>query len=330
MMQKLIEIWENQTSNGEIIVKTKIENITHIRCYAATNHITGQYLFIISANEDIEIPDLIGYRFKGVELFNLPTKSQNELYIHLIDNDLKGIFALLIQNIIDDINSVSTEKECIITALNTISKWKRLFDKINFNGLLPESQKGLIGELLFLNTLLENEKTTLSAVRYWTSTEREFESKDFTAKSIGVEIKFTTSKQPRIKITNEKQLDSDSLTDLFLVLYSAEAVKDNGISLNSLIEETRRKLFTEQDLLLFNSKLQLNGYFEQDQEHYNTQYLVKSTYYLCVKDDFPRIIKSQLPIGIYETSYSIEISAVKNFIIDSQILIDKINRCNEL
>ena len=329
MMHSLIEIWENQTSNGEIIIKTKIDNINHITCFAATNHITGQHLFIISVDERIEIPDLIGYRFKGVELFTLPEKTHNDIYIHLIDNDLKDIFALLIQNIIDDISNVTTEKECIITALNTISKWKRLFDKISFNGLLLENQKGLIGELLFLNTLLENEKTSLHAVGYWTSTERDFESKDFTVKSIGIEIKFTTSKQPKIKITNEKQLDSDSLTNLFLVLYSAEAVKDNGISLNSLIEETRKKLSTEQELLLFNSKLQLNGYFEQDQEHYNTQYLIKSIYNLNVSDDFPKITKSQLPMGIYDTSYSIEISAIKNFIVESQFLIDKINLCNE-
>jgi hypothetical protein len=330
MMRSLIKIWENQLSiKGEIIIKTKIDIITHLSCFAATNQITGQHLFIISVNGDIEIPDLIGYRFKGVELFTLPEKTHNDIYIYLIDNDLKDIFALLIQNIIDDISNVITEKECIITALNTISKWKRLFDKISFNGLLLENQKGLIGELLFLNTLLENEKTSLHAVGYWTSTERDFESKDFTVKSIGIEIKFTTSKQPKIKITNEKQLDSDSLTNLFLVLYSAEAVKDNGISLNSLIEETRKKLSTEQELLLFNSKLQLNGYFEQDQEHYNTQYLIKSIYNLDVSDDFPKITKSQLPMGIYDTSYSIEISAIKNFIVESQFLIDKINLCNE-
>jgi hypothetical protein len=85
----------------------------------------------------------------------------------------------------------------------------------------------------------------------------------------------------------------------------------------------------EQELLLFNSKLQLNGYFEQDQEHYNTQYLIKSIYNLDVSDDFPKITKSLLPMGIYDTSYSIEISAIKNFIVESQFIIDKINLCNE-
>jgi hypothetical protein len=56
-----------------------------------------------------------------------------------------------------------TENEALTTTLNVVSKWKKLFDKINFNGLTIEQQKGLIGELLFLNYLLNNEKTISNA-----------------------------------------------------------------------------------------------------------------------------------------------------------------------
>ena len=72
---------------------------------------------------------------------------------------------------------------------------------------------------MFLKYLLNNEKTSANAVNAWTGAEQEFQSKDFTLGSVGIEIKFTSSKQPRIKVSSERQLDTENLSDLFLVLY---------------------------------------------------------------------------------------------------------------
>ncbi len=171
---------------------------------------------------------------------------------------------------------------------------------------------------------MNNEKTSTKAVNAWTGAEQEFQAKDFTLGSVGIEIKFTSSKQPRIKVSNERQLDAENLSDLFLVLYSTEAVKDNGISLNSIVEQTRQIISTEEERNIFNGKLQLNGYFDEDNEHYGKMYSIKKTFSFEVTTDFPKIVRNQLPLGIYDTSYSIEISAVENFIIDPIQIIAKI------
>lgn len=319
-------IWENHKPTGDIIIRTRIDEISHLNCFAATNHITGQHLYIIAVEKNISIPELKNYRFKGVEIYTLQYESENknELYIYLLDNDLKDIFSLFIQNILEDTEKCVTESEAIKTTLNVVSKWKKLFDKINFNGLSLEQQKGLIGELLFLNTLLDNEKTFANAVNSWTGSEQDFQAKDFTLGSVGVEVKFTSSKQPRIKVSNEWQLDAENLSDLFLILYSTEAVKENGISLNSIVEQTRLKVSTEEELSLFNAKLQLNGYFDDDNEHYGRMYSLKRNFVFKVTSNFPKIVKGQLPLGIYDTSYSLEISAVENFIVEPETIFEKI------
>ncbi len=315
-MINIKSIWENQKPTGDIIIKTRIDEIKHLNCFAATNHITGQHLYIMSISKNVAIPELKNYRFKGVEIFTVEIENNIELNIYLLDNELKDIFSLFIHNILEDIQQSITENEALTTTLNVISKWKKLFDKINFNGLTLEQQKGLIGELLFLNYLLDNKRTSTNAVNAWTGAEQEFQAKDFTLGSIGIEIKFTSSKQPRIKVSNERQLDAENLSELFLVLYSTEAVKDNGISLNSIIEQTRKNISTEEERNIFNGKLQLNGYFDEDKEHYGKMYSIKKTFAFAVASDFPKIVKNQLPLGIYDTSYSIEISAVENFIIE--------------
>lgn len=325
-MINIKSIWENHKPTGDIIIKTRIDEIPHLNCFAATNHITGQHLYIMAIANNATIPELKNYRFKGVEIYTLQSETENkiELYIYLLDNDLKDIFSLFIQTILEEIEKSVTESEAIKTTLNVVSKWKKLFDKINFNGLSLEQQKGLIGELLFLNTLLDDEKTIANAVNFWTSAEQDFQAKDFTLGSVGVEVKFTASKQPRIKVSNERQLDAENLSELFLILLSTEAVKDNGISLNSIVQQTRQKITTEEERSLFNAKLQLNGYFDEDKEHYGRMYSLKRTFVFIVTSDFPKIVKGQLPLGIYDTSYSIEISAVENFIVESETIFEKI------
>lgn len=323
-MTNIKSIWENQKPTGDIIIKTRIDEIKHLDCFAATNHLTGQHSFLMTVSKNVAIPELKNYRFKGVGIFTIEVGKTIELNIYLLDNELKDIFSLFIQNILEDIESSVTESEAVTTTLNVVSKWKKLFDKINFNGLSLEQQKGLIGELLFLNTLLNNEKTSANAVNAWTGAEQDFQAKDFILGSVGVEVKFTASKQPRIKVSNERQLDAENLSELFLVLYSTEAVKDNGISLNSIVEQTRQKISTEEERSIFNVKLQLNGYFDEDKEHYGRMYSLKKTFAFAVTSQFPKIVKNQLPLGIYDTSYSIEISAVENFIVEPETILETI------
>ena len=314
-MVNIKSIWETQRPTGDIIIKTRIEEISHLNCYAATNHITGQHLYIMSVSKNVEIPELKNYRFKGVEIFIVETDILRDLNIYLLDNDLKDIFSLFVQNILEDIAESVTENEAVTKSLNVISKWKKLFDKINFNGLSLEQQKGLIGELLFINYLLEQGKSSTTLLNAWTGPD--FEDKDFVFGATGVEMKLTSSKFPKIKITNEGQLDAQNLNKLFLILYTAEDVKENGFTLNSLVEQTQAKLSANIDeLKFFNERLMLLGYFEEDKEHYNKMYSLKKTYSFSVSEGFPKIIKSQLPIGVYNTSYFIELSAVQNFTVE--------------
>ncbi|GGH02702.1 PD-(D/E)XK motif protein [Pedobacter zeae] len=323
-MVNIKSIWEAQKPTGDFIIKTRLENIAHLNCYACTNNITGQYLYIMSVAKNVVIPELKNYRFKGVEIFSFETDSSLELNIHLIDNELKDIFALFIQNIIEDITTTTSENEALTKTLNVIFKWKKLFDKISFSGMSLEYQKGLLGELIFINYLIDNNLPTDKILSAWTGPEQD--DKDFRFGDIGVEIKLTSSKHPSLKITNEGQLDTQNVDKLYLILYLVENVKENGFSLNSLVFQISDKLHLDLDKLkFFNERLLLLGYLASDEQHYNTMYSIKQIYYYNINQDFPRIIKSQLPSGIYNTSYSIELSAVDEFKIEPHIITNSLN-----
>lgn len=319
-MKSITEIWDSQKTTSDIIIKTKIDELTPLNCYAARNRITGQYIFIISFSKTIELPNLKQFKFKGVEIFPLELENSVELNVFLLENELIEIFSLLIENIIDELQSVNNEKDALLKILNTILKWKKLFDKINFQGLSLEQQKGLIGELLFIDSLLNHEIPLAKIFNSWTGPE--FEDKDFIFGAMGTEIKFTSSKNPSLKITSERQLDNQNLSNLFLTLYTTVETKNNGFSLNSLVEQIKSKIDVDLEALkLFNEKLIIAGYNDVDYDNYNKLYCLVDSYYFNISTEFPKITKNQLALGIYNTSYSIELSALDKFQVDlSEIL----------
>ncbi len=324
-MKDVNQIWDSQIPTGEVIIKTRVDEIPHFNCTLATNHITGQHLYIMSFAQGITIPELRDYKFKGVEIYSLldtDSKHSSELYIYLIDLELKEIFALFIQNILEEICECVTESQALNKTINVITKWRMLFDKMSFGGLSPEKQKGLIGELLFFNYLLERGLDPNRVLEAWTGAD--YEDKDFTFGSTGIEIKFTSSKNAKVKISSERQLELQSLENLYLILYTSDEVKDNGISLYSIIEQTRSNLPLDSDKLNFNAKLALLGYRDEDKNHYGKLYSIKKSHCYQVESNFPRIIESQLDQGLHDVSYSIELSALEHFIRELEVIIDNI------
>lgn len=322
-MINIKSIWDAQKPTRDIIIKTRINEVSHLKCFAATNSITGGHLFILNISKNVEMPNFKNFKFKGVKIFTIELDDIYELTIYLLENDLKDIFSLFIENIIGDIMGILTEKEILNKVLNVISKWKKLFDKINFQGLSITQQKGLVGELLFINFLIDKNISISKVLTSWTGPN--YDNRDFLFGSVGVEIKFTSSKLPKLQITSERQLDTQSLTELFLILYSTEEVKDNGFSLNSMVHQIRKKLESNDDSLkFFNEQLLLIGYLDEENENYNQLYSLRKMYFYSITHEFPKITSNQLSLGIYNVSYNIELSAVETFLIDSTILLNKI------
>lgn len=306
-------IWENQIATPTNIVRTKIEDIHNVECFAATNQLRNQIFFILSLKTNIQIPDLKNYKFQGVEFFAIEINDRIELNIYLMNNELLDIFSLFIDDLLNGINEQTTEFECVKHTLNKASKWKLLFDRLGNQGLSTEKQKGLLGELLFLDELVTNKETYSSAIESWTSMDLEFNSKDFIVQTTAIEVKFTTSDHPRIKISSKAQLEIDGFSNLFLVLYSAQTSMENGISINSLVNDIRNKLRTQNEKENFTRKLNIIGYFDTDRELYNQSYTIKKKYIFLVENNFPKLISDNTPEGIYDLEYSIEISAIQEF-----------------
>ncbi len=322
-MVSIKSIWESHVPTDEIIIKTQLEHVKPFKCFAATNHITGNHLYIFETSKNAKFPEFKNFKFKGLFIETFEFEETKELHIYLLDNQLKDIFSLFIENIVEEISKSVTENEALVETSNVVLKWKKLFDKINFQGLTIERQKGLIGELLLFNSLLDEEYSIDALLESWTGPD--FNDKDFRFGSFGIEVKLTSSKVPKVKISSERQLDNENLTKLYLVLYVVEEVKDKGFSLNAIIEQIRTKINNNQNALkFFNERLLLVGYFDEDFENYKRQYAFRKRNFYEVTNDFPRLVASDLPIGLFDTKYNIELSAIEQFLVSNESILELI------
>ena len=157
----------------------------------------------------------------------------------------------------------------------------------------------------------------------WTGPD--FNDKDFRFGSFGIEVKLTSSKVPKVKISSERQLDSENLTKLYLLIYIVEEVKDKGLSLNSIIEQIRNKINNNQNALKkFNERLLLVGYFDEDFDNYSNQYAFRKRNFYEVNNNFPRLVASDLPTGLFDTKYNIELSAIEQFLVNNESILELI------
>jgi hypothetical protein len=68
----------------------------------------------------------------------------------------------------------------------------------------------------------------------------------------------------------------------------------------------------------------LVGYFDEDYDYYNRQYALRKRSFYNVSDDFPKIVTSILPVGLSDTKYNIELSAIERFLLNNESILELI------
>ena len=90
-------------------------------------------------------------------------------------------------------------------------------------------------------------------------------------------------------------------------------------------KKLRTKINNNQNALkFFNERLLLVGYFDEDFENYKRQYAFRKRNFYEVTSDFPRLVASDLPIGLFDTKYNIELSAIEQFLVSNESILELI------
>lgn len=312
-MNSIKEIWDSQlNASKNKVIRERVMQVSGLTCFIGTITFSNAKIFLLELDSNINIHQNYLKRFIGVEVQIIPSSNnKKELAIILLDEELTDIFIVFIEDIINSLLDINNSE----IALNIISKrinyWKKLFGKFSTNLLTPQQQRGLFGELYFLNKVLieNNYKQIINAWKAPNGT-----NQDFYTNAKAIEVKTSISNSQTIKISNEYQLDTSGLDKLFIAFYKLYEFPD-GTTLLSLINDIRLLLNSDIDLLnIFNVKLINLGVFPELEDDYNEiGYRIRDEKYYNVTSEFPKITALMINESISKISYGIDLGYCINF-----------------
>jgi hypothetical protein len=317
---KIKQIWD-ELSNDKSLVSgllfRRYSGAVKPDVYVALQHPEKFLCVYVAINKttEVNISNFSNLQEIQVDLFASPNEvDKNILIFKLLNFEHKDIFAVLCEDLIASISEENNEKRIIREVLNRFEKWKSLFNKIGLQGLKPEEQRGLFGELYFLRKFLQTTNNFLPIVNTWTGTEKQI--RDFQSGSWAVEVKTTHgNNHQKVQISSERQLDTTNLENLFLYHISLEQQQNSGETLNDIVDSVIDILSAEIIALnKFKSKIYEVGYFDFQRNLYETiGYHIRKDEFYKVEKDFPRIEENDLRIGVGDIKYSIILSQCAPF-----------------
>ena len=246
--------------------------------------------------------------FKHLPRFEISITLINEVYL--------SVFYHYCCSVIAKTFGLKASREIFNAVLSTINEWSDFFKKASSNKLSIIKQKGLIGELCFLNYLIDK-KGPNSALAFWKGPVSS--SKDFICDSNAFEIKCCEPSlaSENIKISSLDQLLVQPYENLYLVIYElAPSSIDSARSftLQSLVKSTFEKIEPHNQSLKFIFTYLLSEYGCQNYDDY-TEYswvvLEGSPRIFIVDNEFPMLTSENVPNGIIDIKYSISLSYIR-------------------
>ena len=308
-------IWSNQELNSGSLTNREAMNIGVINCFVGRIGASNAKMFQIEMDQSISIHKNYLERFHGVEIRVLDSQSEKkDITIILSDNDLLDVFILFLEDLMRGLESITDENDIPLIVNQRVGYWGKLFARIRGELLSKERQRGLYGELTFLNALLGRSSDFVKTIASWTGPEGS--NQDFSNELSAIEVKSSKATKPSVNIASELQLDWTKLDSLFLCVFHVDEISNGVDTLKKLIEEIKQKISHLPNVLkLFEEKLDRVGIPEGEEKQYDDfGFIIRSKRAYKVEDGFPTLTRDILNNdAIYNVKYQIDLTACEAF-----------------
>ena len=252
---------------------------------------------------------------RGLIVFTENISEHAHCGVSLKDERFADVFTALAEDLARRVAETNSAAEAVGVFFGQLGRWQK-FLAAESEGLSPEAQRGLWGELHCLHERLVPVMGVEMAVEGWKGGQKAHQ--DFQFPSGAIEVKTTTAKQPQaIRITSERQLDDSEWALLFLHVLIIESRENNAATLPCLVESLRSQLAAHQTLReVFEDALLASGYMDAHAGLYSGHgYLVRAAHGYRVRKKFPRLVETTLPSGVGDVNYAISLAACEPFLV---------------
>ena len=321
----LIKEWEelkqNYQANAAKRVLPDLGNYFFGISFKSISPEVRSFFLLVDASSAQNLPDLptmSGFKVSIEDEIQFdPNKKRIQL--ELSESENADIFDVLIEDIINSVSNSRNEPEASQSFINRIFQWQTLLGNKKIKSMSEERQRGLYGELMCIRDILGPKAGIHESLLAWSGPSRTDGIRDFEYSGVGIEVKTTLERNPRrFRVSNERQLDDFNMKSVVINHFSMDRSRTNGETLNELIEDIKAIIQNEIRIeMLFEQRLLEYGYSE---EHYNQyekwKYAVREQFLFLVNEEFPRIIETDLKLGISKVAYDVSIDECNPFEIE--------------
>jgi hypothetical protein len=269
------------------------------------------------------LPSTDGLRIDSVRLDTEPNGSLT-IIVSLRDKAYEDIFTAFCDDTANRLSYCRSAEEAADTFLLRLKRWQRFLNS-GKDGLTRNEEVGLFGELHVLSNYLLP-ISGLAAVTSWFGPNDR--SQDFISPSnAAIEVKTTSANvMSHVRISSEYQLDDSGFKALFLICMRLEIPEKGGRTLNQLVDELRNSVASSPEMSdLLAIKLTDAGYLERHRSRYDVRrFRVAELVIFRVSAGFPRILTSNVPSGITEMSYLLQLAECRAFAVTDGAMLDQL------
>lgn len=235
------------------------------------------------------------------------------MVLRLRQHGLEAVFGRLCQDLVDASEGVPDEKALVALFKERLNLWKKLFQHGGSGFLQPHEIKGLVAEMLVLESLVrDGTREVHETVTGWLGPLGA--DQDFLYSDRALEVKALGPGVDSISISSLEQLDCVVPMHLVvMILRQVTSGEPSAIGLNSLSARIEGMIASSPEALkTFKERLLEARYVEHD--YYDTiLFEPMSLVSYRVTDTFPKLTGEMVSSGIVNASYAIAIEAIVEF-----------------
>jgi hypothetical protein len=256
-------------------------------------------------------------KLKGVEMM-VTEADENDarmLVLRLADTAHRDVFYQLCADIVASAGTAPTEPEAVKSMLARTWRWHHLLRGGVDERLRLEEQKGLIGELIVLETLIVPYVAASDAVSSWHGPLGS--PKDFELGGVCIEAKARRgAATPYVVVSSEFQLDTSGIEALFLhvaELYQEQAMSTaevkQSLTLTDFAARCKLAISSRDEGAIepFDALLAAAG-FRWEDDYRDTRWTQGRHHIFRVGESFPTITAASCPPGVSNVTYSLALA----------------------
>ena len=231
----------------------------------------------------------------------------------LVENSQEEVFISMCSNLIEYSTDALTEKEALKRVSLRYKQWRRLMEHRNQAVLSDEKRRGLIGELLYMKSVIEGSKPVSDAIAGWVGPDGA--DQDFVYDGLWREIKTTGLSSDQIAIHSLEQLgNKNEIGELHIYRVDPCAPESkDAFTLRRLISYFVKLCGSDPSLVdNLTNKLNSVGYVDMEiYDSYPYKFFRSDVY--DVDETFPRIARNDVRTEIIRTEYVLSISSINDW-----------------